>query len=220
MPVNPRYKAIARGARAASRLSGNPIAPFASINAVQWAVESAYGKAQSGKNNFFGIKATPAQIAAGKATKRLTHETIDGVYGPKDLYFADYASVDECFAAHTALLTDPKMGWAYKDCWAAKTAEQYAMALQEHYATGEPDHPYGVTLIAWMKRDGLFELDDAAEPAFKGSNAAPAATVVVAAGTAAVATHAATGSMTIVILAALAFVVVAVVSTIALKRKG
>jgi hypothetical protein len=191
MAINYRYKSIAQGARAASRLSGKAIAPFASINAAQWAIESAYGKAQSGKNNYFGIKASQAQIDAGQATKRLTHETINGQYVVKDLYFANYASVDECFAAHTALLTDPKMGWAYSQCWDAKTPDDYAHALKLHYATGIPGHPYDTTLIDTMKRDGLYELDLPGAPAFTAPAGQKAAGAVVAAGAAAAATHAA-----------------------------
>ena len=191
MSISNRYPArIISAARAASRLSGNDKAPFASINLVQWAVESAYGKSASGKNNFFGIKATPAQITAGKATKRLTHETVNGVYGPYDLYFADFDSEAECFAAHTALLTNPTMGWAYKDCWVAKDADSYAMALQEHYATGMPDHPYGETLIQWMRRDGLYEADGAAEPVPPKAKAPTVGGAIVVAGGAATAAHA------------------------------
>ena len=161
MAVSHRYPAAVQAAARATSRQFIPRAPFASINAAQWAIESDYGLDISGKNNFFGIKATPAQISAGKATRRLTHETIDGVYGPHDLYFADFDSPEECFRAHEALLLDHKMGWAYRDCWAAKTPEEYAMALQEHYATGIPGHPYGQTLIDTMKRDGLYDLDNA-----------------------------------------------------------
>lgn len=222
MAISSRYPAsVIAGARAASRLKAGATAPFASINAVQWALESAYGKALSGKNNFFGIKATPAQIAAGKATKRLTHETINGVYQAKDLYFADYDSPAECFAAHTALLTDPKMGWAYSECWSAKDADSYAMALQKHYATGVPGHPYGETLIQWMRRDGLYELDNAADPKLptKAASVSSAATAAAGAAAAASAIHNSTGSLTIALVCG-AIIFGFALAIVAVKLKG
>ena len=55
-----------------------PRGPLASITLAQWAVESAYGKDASGAFNFFGIKATKAQIAAGQAKLKMTREVIGG----------------------------------------------------------------------------------------------------------------------------------------------
>jgi flagellum-specific peptidoglycan hydrolase FlgJ len=149
---------VVAAARAAEK-AFYPRGPFVSIILAQWALESEYGKFASGKNNFFGIKASAAQIAAGQATLRWTHETIGGVYKPMPQYFADYADPAAGFLAHSALLCDPKMEWAYGDCWAAATPDAYAMALQEHYATGEPDHPYGATLIGIMKGADLYRFD-------------------------------------------------------------
>jgi flagellum-specific peptidoglycan hydrolase FlgJ len=110
-----------------------PKGPFASVTLAQFGLESGWGKYLSGKNNYFGIKATPAQIAAGQATPRWTREeNVSGVPYSIVAYFADYDSLDDGFTAHAALLVQP---W-YKDCIAATTPEDYCRALQvDHYAT-------------------------------------------------------------------------------------
>ena len=135
-PFTPELIAAAQ----ASEAKFYPLGPFVSISLAQWAVESAYGRAQSGKNNFFGIKANAAQIAAGKATACRTREFIDGEYQTEVLYFADYASLQECFDAHATLLTEPSLKWAYGECWTAPTPQAYAIALGKHYATA-PNYP-------------------------------------------------------------------------------
>lgn len=47
------------GIKAAAKAAG---AKFPEVVAAQWALESAYGTAISGKNNFFGIKGTPGTV--------------------------------------------------------------------------------------------------------------------------------------------------------------
>lgn len=143
----------------ASHAKFYPMGPFVSVNLGQWALESDYGKYVSGKNNFFGIKANRPQILNGQSTLRWTHETINGVYEMVRQYFADYPSLSACFDAHATLLTDPRMEWAYGDCWRAQTPDDYARALGEHYATGMPGHPYSETLIAVMKANNYYQFD-------------------------------------------------------------
>ena len=133
-----------------------PRGPFVSVTLAQWAVESTYGSRPSGKNNFFGIKATPAQISAGHATERWTKEYVYGHYVSECLYFADYDFVEEGFDAHTTLLTHP---W-YADCIRAQTPQDYARALQaDHYATA-PN--YAETLISVIKQFNLTQYDKGA----------------------------------------------------------
>lgn len=109
-----------------------PYGPFVSITLAQWAVESAYGTAMSGKNNPFGIKATPTEIAVGEATKVWTKEFINGQYRNEDLYFRDYINMEQAFNAHAKLL----ISHHYLLCMRAKTPEAYAYALREcGYAT-------------------------------------------------------------------------------------
>jgi flagellum-specific peptidoglycan hydrolase FlgJ len=136
-----------------------PRGPFASCQLAQFGLESGWGKYASGKNNFFGIKATEAQIAAGQATPRTTKEQrADGSWYTITAYFADYASLTDGFTAHAALLCHP---W-YKDCIAATTPEAYCRALQtDHYATALN---YAVDLIQIINSMDLTKYDLPPDP--------------------------------------------------------
>lgn len=138
-----------------------PLGPFVSITIAQWALESNWGKSQSGKNNYFGVKATKAQIAVGRATRRLTHETIKGVYQAMFQYFADYDDLTDAFIAHAQLLSTSRY---YVKAQHAATPDAYAMALQGIYATGIPGHPYGEALIDIMKQNNLYQYDQPTGP--------------------------------------------------------
>lgn len=131
-----------------------PKGPLASITLAQWAVESAYGRSASGAFNYFGIKATKAQIAAGQATLKMTREVIDGRSIEEPQYFANYASVADGFRAHGALLADN--AW-YRDFQVAPTATAEAEALvKDHYATAGN---YATTLIAVIRDYDLTQYD-------------------------------------------------------------
>ena len=131
-----------------------PKGPFASVTIAQYGIESAWGRYPSGRNNYFGIKATPAQIVQNKATPRWTREErSDGTPYSIVAYFADYESLAEGFTAHAALLVQP---W-YKDCIAATTPEEYCRALQvDHYATAIN---YATSLIAVIASMNLKQYD-------------------------------------------------------------
>ncbi|MDE2020922.1 MAG: glucosaminidase domain-containing protein, partial [Patescibacteria group bacterium] len=105
---------------------------YASVTLAQWAIESDFGKKLSGKNNPFGIKATQAQIDAGDATRCPTKEFVNGAYVAEDLWFADYASLDDAFMEHGRLLATS--GY-YVRARHATSAEQFAMDLEGIYAT-------------------------------------------------------------------------------------
>jgi flagellum-specific peptidoglycan hydrolase FlgJ len=140
----------------ASERAFRPIGPYVSVTLAQWAIESAYGRALSGVNNCFGIKATEAEIASGNATLKWTHETLNGVYRPLPQYFANFASIDACVMAHAKLLaTSPY----YVKAQHATSPDEYADALTGVYATGIPGHPYGETLIGIMRGDNLYQYD-------------------------------------------------------------
>ena len=140
-----------------------PRGPFVSVTLAQWIIESAWGTVVSGANNYFGIKATAAQIHDGHATARWTHETRGGQYIKTVQYFADYPDAEACFQAHARLLATSPI---YKEAQNAVTADAYAMALdQDGYATGIPGHPYGETLIAVMKENKLYAYDETPAPA-------------------------------------------------------
>jgi flagellum-specific peptidoglycan hydrolase FlgJ len=110
-----------------------PKGPFVSVTLAQWALESAWGKRMSGKNNPFGIQANAAQKAAGEYTLCHTwEENSDGVHMPRVEAFADYPTLEAAFDAHAALLTHPH----YADCMAAETPYAYCIALKKDgYAT-------------------------------------------------------------------------------------
>ena len=150
MTIAPEVIAAAQAAHKAFYPKG----PFASVTIAQYGLESAWGRAQSGKNNFFGIKATPAQIAAGKATPRWTREeNADGTPYSIVAYFADYDSLADGFTAHAALLVKP---W-YQACIDAQTPEEYCRALQiDHYATAGN---YANALIAIIEGYDLKQYD-------------------------------------------------------------
>jgi hypothetical protein len=130
---------------------------FASVSLAQWKIESAGGKSMSGKNNPFGIKATKAQIAAGKATCCWTHETLKGQYVKVQQYFADYDNVEDAFDAHADLLATS--GYYVKSRH-DKSPDQFAIDLTGIYATGIPGHPYGQVLIDEMHADDLYQYDN------------------------------------------------------------
>lgn len=132
-----------------------PRGPFASVTLAQFGLESGWGRYASGRFNYFGIKATTAQIAAGKATPRWTREEkSDGTPYSIVAYFADYDNLEDGFMAHGILLTQP---W-YRDCIAATTPEEYCRALQvDHYATAVN---YAEALIAIIARSDLKQYDN------------------------------------------------------------
>lgn len=63
-------------------------AKYPELVAAQWALESAWGKATSGKNNFFGIK--------GKGTKRQTKEVVNGKEITVTAEFQDFPDLGAC----------------------------------------------------------------------------------------------------------------------------
>lgn len=130
-----------------------PLGPFPSIGLAQWALESAYGHAEpAGSNNPFGIKAVPGQ----DSVVAWTHETLNGHYVRIPQHFAKYASVQDAFMAHAKLLATSHY---YVKAQHASNPKDYAMALQNIYATGIPGHPYGEALIAIMDAANLYQFD-------------------------------------------------------------
>jgi flagellum-specific peptidoglycan hydrolase FlgJ len=141
----------------AAELAYYPVGPYVSVTIAQWILESAWGADMSGANNCFGIKATSAQIAAGQATLRWTHETLNGQYKALPQYFANYGSLKDCFMAHAALLANSPY---YHLAQAAQSPEAYAMALTGIYATGIPGFPYGEQLIKLINEYNLKQYDN------------------------------------------------------------
>lgn len=109
-----------------------PRGPFPSVSLAQWAIESDYGKVQSGKNNFFGVKATPEQISAKQATVRWTKEYWGGEYHVVEQWFADYPDEQGSFDAHAKLLSFSPF---YVEAQHATNVHDYVVAMAKHYAT-------------------------------------------------------------------------------------
>ena len=145
---------------AAAQASERKWGIYASVSLAQWALESAYGRAEPpGSNNPFGIKAVSGQPFVAC----LTHETINGQYIEVTQNFAKYASVADAFDAHAQLLATSPYYWKAR---AAKTPQDFAVALTGVYATGTPGRPYGDVLISIMDQSNLYAYDIA--PTKKG----------------------------------------------------
>lgn len=130
-----------------------PYGPFVSVSAAQWALESAYGRAEpADSDNPFGIKALPGQ----PDVVAMTHETLHGHYVALPQHFAKFTSLTDAFDAHAKLLATAP---CYHECQHAQTPDAYAQALQGIYATGIPGHPYGAALIAIMRSFNLYQFD-------------------------------------------------------------
>jgi len=101
-------------------------AMFPELVASQAALESGWGKRQSGRNNFFGQKATSRQ--AGRSV--MTREEIGGRSLRMEQRFRDYESIDEAVRDHITKW-QPKYAVA-KD---ARSAAQLLQSGERRYAT-------------------------------------------------------------------------------------
>lgn len=122
-----------------SRLAGDP---HPRVCAAQWALESAWGKTTSGKNNYFGIKARPDE----SGTEKQTTEFYSSGPSRELARFADYASTYDCLLARLKFLRKVR----YSLYWKAKTDEEACFYLQNAgYAT---DPSYAAKLIDILSR--------------------------------------------------------------------
>lgn len=135
-----------------------PLGPYASVSLAQWAIESAWGRSMSGRNNAFGIKATPAQIAAGQATVRWTQEFYDGAYHKVEQYFADYPDMTGAFDAHAKLLATSPI---YVEAQRATNVQDYVTAMAKHYATA-PN--YASVIMGVIHSNLLTQYDQSPKP--------------------------------------------------------
>ena len=109
--ADPGFKKIYNVAREAGD-------PFPEVTAAQWALESGWGKKQSGKNNFFGQKAKPNEPGTWHETK----EFRNGRMVTEMARFKDYPSED-------AAIKERLDKWKYKYA-SAKTAKEAVKRLQ------------------------------------------------------------------------------------------
>jgi len=113
------------------------------VTAAQWALESGWGRRQSGKNNFFGIKSTN-----NTGTLVPTHEVVGGKRVAVNARFADYQSFKDGIAAHSQFLGGRR--YARVGYGTAKTpAEAIDALVKGHYAT---DPHYADKLLPMIRR--------------------------------------------------------------------
>lgn len=128
-----------------ARSASNAGAKYPELVAAQWALESGWGTALSGKNNPFGIK--------GKGTKVKTTEFVDGKQIEIVDEFMDFASIDDAIK----WLVDRwyKDFKDYKGVNNAATREEAARILvKDGYAT---DPKYAEKLIELMDRNSVLK---------------------------------------------------------------
>lgn len=121
---------------------------FPEVIAVQWALESGWGKSESGTYNFWGIKAVGNQD--GKLIT--THEVINGRRVKIKAKFRNFASLEEALIERAKFT---KRGGRYDKAgyFKSETPRDAIEALQRGgYAT---DPNYAKTLIQIMKGVGL-----------------------------------------------------------------
>ena len=122
-----------------ARLSG---AKFPELVAAQWALESAFGSAISGQNNFFGAKATSAESSTAKRTTEV-------VNGQEVATTANFKNYDSPQAAVNELVSR----W-YKDYQGysgvnnANSLEEAAQMLQEQGYATDPNYAQKLIEIA------------------------------------------------------------------------
>ena len=121
-------------------------AKYPELVAAQWALESGYGKTPSGKNNYFGIKATPSEASTSKPT----WEVINGKEENTTAPFKD-------FETPQASVNDLVSKW-YKDYdgysgvnRAGSASEAADLLVTENYAT---DPNYGSKLKDILRTNG------------------------------------------------------------------
>ncbi len=124
-----------------------------SVTLAQWALESGWGKKNSGDNNPFGIKARPGE--PGKDVP--THEKVGSKLVPKIQRFRNYSSLDEAFTAHANLLAHHyPISMAHKD-----DPNAFADGLQadpnHRYANTTGD--YSGTLKSIMRSNDFYQYD-------------------------------------------------------------
>lgn len=117
-------------------------AKYPELVAAQWALESAWGKSTSGKNNYFGIK--------GEGTKRKTQEVINGKTVTVTAGFIDFDDLGQC----VQYLVDRwyKDFKQYKGVNNAASVDDAAKELvKQGYAT---DPNYAEKLLRLVKEEG------------------------------------------------------------------
>lgn len=138
--------------------------PHPAIVAAQWALESGWGEKESGKFNYFGIKARKNE----PGTVRRTREVLNGKDVWMDDKFADYPSLEAGIQGRVDFINN-NPGYRKAGYFEAKTPYEAAMALvRGKYAT---DPKYATLLGKIMAGMGI----DPSKPSGTGIKALGAA---------------------------------------------
>jgi len=115
---------------------------FPMVAAAQWALESAWGQAQSGRHNYFGIKGGGRSVS--------TQEFINGRMVTVNASFRDYASPLESAKDYVALMNNGRYAPGLA---AAKTPRQAVQAIKDAGYATDPD--YVNKVVAIMTKQGI-----------------------------------------------------------------
>lgn len=140
--------------------------PHPAIVAAQWALESGWGKKESGKFNYFGIKARKGE----PGTVRRTREVRNGRDVMEDHKFTDYPSLEAGIQGRVNFINE-NARYRKAGYYSAKTPYEAALALvRGQYAT---DPKYATLLGKIMAGMGI----DPSKPSGTGSKPGGAAPV-------------------------------------------
>ena len=107
---------------------------FPEVIAAQFGAESDHGLLVTGKNNYFGIKATQAEIDAGQSTLAPTFEEVDGKKVRVMAHFKNFDTVKQSIEHYKKFWNDDFQD--RKGTVNVKTAEEAIIRLKENgYAT-------------------------------------------------------------------------------------
>ena len=165
--TNASFKQVMDMAKAAG-------APRPEIVAAQWALESAYGKRMSGKNNPFGQKATKTE----PGTWRWTTEVINGRSVKVKAKFKDYETLDEAIAHHVRKWNIPNTSANMTPLEAAKaikakgyaTDPKYVDKIMDILASNNIDGKAGTTSAASGKGKPVGPMADVVNMVAPGSS--------------------------------------------------
>jgi flagellum-specific peptidoglycan hydrolase FlgJ len=165
-PAETYIRLVAPAAQAAMRATKIP----ASITIAQGGLESGWGTTLLARedNNHFGIKANQEQLDAHAYQEFTTEEQVGASLREEHADFARFATLADCFAAHSRLLCGPRYKAAMER---AGDPDAFAWALGPKTAA----HPEGCgysTLVAYhdrlmqlVRQHNLTQYDIPPEPA-------------------------------------------------------
>ena len=119
---------------------------FPEIPAAQLGQEAGWGNKPSGKNNYWGLKATPQEIKDGKATLVTTSEVINGKEVIIKDYFKNFDTRKEALEQYKKEWDDPFMG--RKGTSSAKTRQEAIKILKEGGYATDPNYEDSIETLA------------------------------------------------------------------------